>query len=188
MRTIRTIRGYALAEVVSALQKAIRRGDARMAGYWAVELFESNFREYLWRRLLTISAEDCWGVITNEIEALYRSWQIIAKHKPEGGRIFAAKATILLAMARKCRDADHLTNLVYDARAVDPEQLFADLAEARANPEPIPEYAYDCHTRAGRAAGKTKADFFREEFEALAPRQPGLFDAESQLTLPGGPP
>jgi len=92
MRELRTIRGYAFGEVASAMQKAIRRGDARLAGYWAVELFESNYREYVWRRLLTISAEDCWGILTAEVEALYRSWQVIDKQKKGGGRVFIAKA------------------------------------------------------------------------------------------------
>ena len=103
-RQIRTVRGYLLLEVSSALQKSIRRADAASAGYWAIELFESGFQQYLWRRLLTISAEDCWGVITHEIEALSRSWAVIHKQKPGGGRIFAAKATILLCQARKCRE------------------------------------------------------------------------------------
>src|SRR5512142_1831780 len=139
-----TIRGYSLLDVASALQKAIRRSDARLAGYWAIELFESGYREYLWRRLLTISAEDCWGVITHEVEALYRSWQVIDQQKKGAGRIFAAKATILLAQARKCRDADHLTNLIYDPQAVPDEQLEADLKAARDCTEAIPDYAYDC--------------------------------------------
>jgi hypothetical protein len=50
------------------------------------------------------------------------------------------------------------------------------LDEARRSPEQIPEYAFDCHTKKGRQAGKTKSDFFQQEFAALAPRQPGLFD------------
>lgn len=178
MRQLTTTRGYILLEVASALQKAIRRGDARLAGYWAIELFESNFKEYLWRRLLTISAEDCWGVITHEVEALYRSWQIIDKQKPGGGRIFASKATILLCLARKCRDADHLTNLVYDPKAISDDQLEEDLERARESTESIPDYAFDVHTQKGRKAGKTKADFFREEYDALHPRQPGLFDED----------
>ena len=178
MREIKTKRGYVLLEVASALQKAIRRADARMAGYWAIELFESNFTEYAWRRLLTVSAEDCWGVITHEIEALYRSWQVIVKTKKGAGRIFVAKAAILLAQARKCRDADHLTNLVYDTKAVDAAQIAADLDEARRRPEPIPEYAFDCHTREGRRRGKTRRDFFRDEHGALRPRQRGLFDGD----------
>ena len=179
---IRTTRGYVLLEVASALQKAIRRGDARLAGYWTIELFESGFREYVWRRLLTISAEDCWGVITHEVEALFRSWQLIDKKKKGGGRIFAAKAAILLAQAAKCRDADHLTNLVYDPDKVDAVAIERDMEEARAHPEAIPDYAFDCHTAKGRKAGKTKADFFQAEHEALTPRKPGLFDQDIEKT------
>ena len=60
---IQTQRGYDLPDVVSALQKAIRRGDVKLAGYMALELFP-RYSEYCWRRLLTISAEDCHGLIT----------------------------------------------------------------------------------------------------------------------------
>jgi replication-associated recombination protein RarA len=175
---IKTIRGYPFGEVASALQKAIRRADARLAGYWTIELFESGFKEYLWRRLLTISAEDCWGCITFEIEALYRSWQVIERTKKGGGRIFASKAAILLAQARKCRDADHLTNLVYDPAKIDSRALEAELEEVRRLKEAVPDYALDCHTRRGKAAGKTRQDFFRDEHGALQPREPGLFDKD----------
>ena len=178
MRELRTIRGHALLEVASALQKAIRRADGRLAGYWAIELFESGYREYLWRRLLTISAEDCWGIITHEVEALFRSWQFIDRQKKGAGRIFAAKAALLLAQAAKCRDADHLTNLVYDPAKVDAKVLEAELAEARQHPESIPEYAFDCHTMQGKRAGRTKQEFFVEEYRALTPRQKGLFDRD----------
>ena len=41
---------------------------------------------------------------------------------------------------------------------------------------PIPGYAYDCHTQAGRRRGATKKKFFADEQEALKPKQPGLFD------------
>ncbi len=165
-------------DVSSAMQKAIRRQDARLAGYWAIELFESGFAEYVWRRLLTISAEDCWGLITFEIEALHRSWQIIDRRKKGGGRVFVAKAVILLCLARKCRDADHLTNLVYDPKAVTDAQITRDLERARAKPEEIPPYAFDVHTGKGKRAGKTREDFFLDEDGALKPKQPGLFDAD----------
>jgi replication-associated recombination protein RarA len=178
VRQLTTVRGHALLEVASALQKAIRRADARLAGYWTIELFESGYREYLWRRLLTISAEDCWGIITHEVEALFRSWQFIDRQKRGAGRVFAAKAAILLAQAAKCRDADHLTNLVYDPAKIDAAVLEAELAEAREHPEPIPDYAFDCHTAQGKRAGKTKQEFFVEEFHALQPRQSGLFDRD----------
>lgn len=41
---------------------------------------------------------------------------------------------------------------------------------------PIPEYAFDCHTKKGRVAGKTREQFFKDEQKALQPREPGLFD------------
>jgi len=65
---------------------------------------------------------------------------------------------------------------VYDEqKGVDPETL-ADELRAAPEYEPIPDYAYDCHTRAGRKAGATKAEFFRAEHAALQPFQPRLFD------------
>jgi len=173
-----TVRRYVLSEVVSAMQKAIRRGDARVAGYFAIEMFESNYTAYAWRRLLTISAEDCAGIITQEIKALHDAWVVLDKSGKGRGRVFLAKAVVLLCQARKSRDADHLTNLVYDPQAVDPARLERALDEARATMEPIPDYAFDVHTAKGHKAGKTRGDFFLEEDAALSPRSPGLFDAD----------
>jgi replication-associated recombination protein RarA len=177
MRII-TKRGYDFGEVSSAMQKAIRRGDTRLAGYWALELWHSGYGNYVWKRLLTISAEDCWGVLTAEIKALHDSYGLVNKGVPAKqarGRIFISKAVILLCAAKKNRDADHLQNFVYDALVgVDADQLAADLLAA--GREKIPGYALDCHTLKGKRQGKTKADFFRDEQRALKPRQPGLFD------------
>ena len=175
---IKTKRGYDLGEVSSAMQKAIRRADTRLAGYWALELWHSGFGNYVWKRLLTISAEDCWGLLTAEIKALHESYVFVNKGKPvreHKGRIFISKAVILLCATRKSRDADHLQNFVYDALAgIDADKLAADLLAA--GREKVPDYAFDCHTLKGRRKGKTKADFFREEQKALKPFQPGLFD------------
>ncbi len=182
-----TTRGYQLSDVASALQKAIRRGDARVAGYFCIELFESRYTAYAWRRLLTISAEDCAGLVTQEVKALHDAWTLIDKQQKERGRVFLAKAVVLLCRAAKSRDADHLTNLVYDGEAVD------ELTEARQHPEPIPDYAYDCHTAEGKLRGKTKREFFLEEHDALTPRTLGLFDdhlealRQGDLTLPAKP-
>jgi hypothetical protein len=54
------------------------------------------------------------------------------------------------------------------------------LEEVRRLQEAIPDYALDCHTSAGKRAGKTKKDFFREEYRALKPREPGLFDEDAE--------
>lgn len=173
-----TIRGYTLGDVISALQKTIRRGDARLAGYFAMELFESRFEAYAWRRLLTISAEDCHGCITQEIKALYDSAEVVRKARKKPERIFLAKAAVLLAAAKKCRDADHMSCLMYDQRRPTDAEVAAAIAAVRAERPAIPEYAYDCHTNEGRRRGKTRADFFVDEHDALAPRVPGLFDED----------
>ena len=58
---------------------------------------------------------------------------------------------------------------------LDPETLTDELEQA-GEYIPIPDYAYDCHTPQGRKMGKTKAEFFKAEHEALNPFIPGLFD------------
>jgi DNA-binding LacI/PurR family transcriptional regulator len=108
---LRTIRGYDFGEVSSAMQKAIRRGETSYAGYWALELLASGFGHYVWKRLLTVSAEDCWGIITKEVKALHESYAMINANlsgRRARGRIFISKAVILLCAAKKSRDADHL--------------------------------------------------------------------------------
>ena len=50
--------GYPIDEVVSALQKSIRRGMEFEAGFWALELIDSGYWRYLMDRLQTIAAED----------------------------------------------------------------------------------------------------------------------------------
>jgi len=177
--TPHTKRGYSLFEVASCLQKAIRRGDTALAGYMAIELFESGYHRYCWKRLLTISAEDCAGVITTEIKALFDSFTVLNEGaKKVRSRIFLSKAVIVLCAAMKSRDADHLTNFVYDRRMIDAKRLTRAIAESRNSPEPIelPEYTFDVHTRKGRAKGRTKEQFFKDELAALSPRQIGLFD------------
>jgi len=174
---LRTINGYDFFEVASALQKSIRRGDIRTAAYFAVELWASHFGNYLWKRLYTISAEDCWGIITREVDALHNGYTLVNKGSKEPkGRVFVGKAVILLCECRKSRDADHLNNLVVDRVAADDEAVLAALDDAREHPLPVPDYTFDVHTRKGKKAGKTKEQFFHEEHEALQPRVPGLFD------------
>ena len=172
---IRTIQGYDFFEVSSAMQKAIRRGDAAVAGYFALELWHSNYRDYVWKRLFTISAEDCYGLITKEIEALWQGHELVNKTANEPkGRIFVSKAVLLLCECRKNRDADHLQNFIYDRKMIDVEMW---IEEIRREPIPIPDYTFDVHTRKGKKRGRTKEEFFRDEYEALKPRVPGLFDA-----------
>lgn len=173
-----TQRGYDFYEVASALQKAIRRGDTRVAGYFGIELFP-RYHNYVWKRLLTVSAEDCAGVITQEIKSLHDSFLFVNKGKKGdqiGGRVFLSKAIILLCMTKHNRDADLLTNYIYDLKAtLDDKQIEDYLTEVRKEPIQVPEYVYDVHTRKGKQMGKTKQDFFIEEQKALENEQTSLF-------------
>lgn len=176
-RNIRTRKGYDFYEAASALQKSIRRAKVREAAYFGVELWSSGYGRYVWKRLFTISAEDCYGIITKEIEALYHGYYLVNDgQKDPKGRVFIAKAIILLCEARKSRDADHLNNLVVDKISYDDAEIQALLKEEEYDHIPVPLYTYDVHTRRGKIMGKTKKDFFREELEALCPREIGMFD------------
>jgi len=139
--TPKTINNYDFYEVSSSLQKAIRRNDIKTAGFFALELWHSGYANYVWKRLYTISAEDCWGVITKEIEALWQGYQLVNDGaKSPKGRIFISKAVILLCECTKSREADHLQNLIYDTMNVDINEIEAYLDDVRKNPLPIPPY------------------------------------------------
>lgn len=174
-----TQRGYDFYEVASALQKSIRRADVKLAGYMALELFP-RYAEYCWKRLLTISAEDCYGIVTQEIKALYDAFWVINRGKKGEdlkGRIFISKAVIILCTCKHSRDADVLSNYIYDKKSLlSDEEIENLMREVREERMEIPEYVYDVHTRKGKAMGKTKRDFFIEEDQSLANKQMSLFD------------
>jgi replication-associated recombination protein RarA len=141
---------------MSALQKSIRRGDETVALRYALELERNGLDARMWQRLLVISAEDCFGPITAEIAALRIGYQETSK------RVFVAKAVLVLVRAVKCRDADHAL-LAFDAGLL-------SLSEH------APDYAYDCHTRDGLFAGRTKEEFYVNEHSALENKAAGLLD------------
>lgn len=88
--------GKSFWEVTSAMQNAIRKGDFDVAGYSMWELVP-QYTPYLRKRLLVISAEDCFGVLTKDILPLCE----------EGTEESLTKALSLLCMAKKNRDADY---------------------------------------------------------------------------------
>lgn len=85
------------------MQNAIRKGDYEIAGYCLWELLP-QYTPYLRKRLLVISAEDCYGVLTKEILAL-------TEIGDEGS---LTRALALMCAAKKNRDADYFVcNLMY---------------------------------------------------------------------------
>jgi hypothetical protein len=191
-----TKRGYQLFEVLSAMQKAIRRGDTRMAAYWAAEAYdESNkaARTRVWNRLMVISAEDCAGttaqhvvslrtqeinaVLHKETEALREADESVNRNKAGGPKnppcvLFAMKAARLLAMAPKCRDGDNFYCLVYRPAAIPEKELEADLkAGSLDEKEPIPPEACDKHTRTGQRIIREKGWTEKQALEDFVSRE-----------------
>jgi replication-associated recombination protein RarA len=151
---LRTAKGYDLMEVASAVQKSIRRGEEDTALYFAVELFESGFDEYLWKRMKIITSEDVGlaePLMPATIHALYQSYQEQKKkkdekHRPE--RLFLIHAVLLLCRAKKSRLVDWTLIHYWNAHPVEDRD--------------IPDYAYDKHTSKGRSLGRGNAHFFTE--------------------------
>ena len=99
-KAARTRHFHNMFEISSLIQKAIRRRDANLAYYAANELVP-KFRNYLWKRLLTVSAEDCFDMITGRIVELRRMDDNHQDNK------YIAIAVSTLLNARKNRDADY---------------------------------------------------------------------------------
>ncbi|MCC2546416.1 hypothetical protein LJY25_08165 [Hymenobacter sp. BT175] len=151
---IKTAKGYDFFEVASALQKSIRRGLEDEAMYWAVELFNSNFAEYVWKRLRIIASEDVGLAvpgIASEIAALYQHHKLQAskkddKNQPE--RLFLTHAVLLLCRSEKSRVVDHA--LIYHWMRHEHRHL------------DIPDVALDKHNERGRQLGRGWKHFFEE--------------------------
>ena len=159
-----TARGHDARELVSWLQKAIRRGLTDDALYAACELERSGYGAWLWRRLRIIAAEDigpAWPEAMAAVDASYRTYADLKaaarkpiRHRP--WRLVLTNVVIVLAQAPKSRAADW-SALHY----------FGPLVERRE----VPDYALDRHTSAGRRMGRG-FEHFVAEATVLHPHAP----------------
>ena len=142
----RTPKGYELHEVISALQKEIRRCKDYEAVYWAIELEAFN-PTALWNRLKIIASEDIGIANPNAsllVDVLEK--QYMAAGKNDSSRLFLVHAVLHLARSPKSRIVDNLLTVVYNSE----ERL------------EIPDYALDKHTYRGRKMGRGLEHFFAE--------------------------
>lgn len=149
----RTQNGYDLGEVISALQKDIRRGEEQGAMYWALELLP-QFEAYLWRRLVVIANEDI-GIGHPPIFvtiAVLRDQFFEFRERGRNGtaRLILANAILTMCRAPKSRISDHF-------------QRFMVEAWQNGEQRPIPDYALDKHTKRGRNMGRRDADHWLSE-------------------------
>ena len=124
--------GHPGDEVISALQKFIRRGETELAVRAAYELYLTGeeLTAYLWRRLLVISAEDVGlgePMAPVVVDALHR--YLCACRKERGSSVLAS------VVKRRIR---------------------------RGDPFPLPDYVYDMHTLTGQERGRNIDHFLAE--------------------------
>lgn len=140
---ISLIDDYQFDEVVSALQKCIRRNREYEAAWWAYIIYTSGYHKYVWRRVLIIASEDI-GNATPEaamlVNALHQNYQTAisaANRQKNDAFVFLFQAIIYLCRATKTRESDSLVNLIRTEH------------EQGKRLELLPE-AIDMHTKRGR--------------------------------------
>ena len=110
--TVKTRNQYNMYEISSLIQKAIRRRDAELAYFASNELIP-YYRNYLWKRLLTVSAEDCYDMITGRIMELHKLDNSVEDLQ---NRAYIATAVSVLLNARKNRDGDYFACNLLNSR------------------------------------------------------------------------
>lgn len=153
---VRTLHGLAADEVISALQKEIRRGRAENAALLAYEMLTTSpeLEDVLWQRLLVISVEDVgWGDLNAPV--LVHTLNQIAERFDRGGSppdrgLFAVHAVRYLATRPKDRSSEEMYSWIQRA-----------IAAGLARPT-IPDYALDRHTAQGQAMGRGRQHYYAE--------------------------
>jgi hypothetical protein len=149
-----TPHGHDPYEAVSALQKAIRRGDVEGAAYFAWQLEAGGLGAWLWARLRVIDSADCAvdPQLPATIEALHGRYLDFARKRKGDAllvvlhaamtddhaheQIQASEPVILLAQSEKSRLACWMA-VAMDGGAVPRRE--------------VPDHALDRHTRRGKA-------------------------------------
>lgn len=160
---VRTVHDLPADEVISALQKEIRRGHAENAALLAYEMYATSaeLEHYLWKRLLVISVEDV-GLgnpqAAGQVHHLYQMHQVY--QRGEGDRLlFAIHAVRVLCASLKDRSTDEMVNWIKHA------------VEVEGRRPQFPDYIFDMHTARGQAMGRGARHFW-EEAARLEPEWP----------------
>jgi replication-associated recombination protein RarA len=149
---VRTRHELAADEVISALQKEIRRGNSENAVLLAYEMATTSaeLEAYLWKRLQVIAVEDIgWGDL--QAPVLVRAlWEMVASMgRGDGERLLlAVHAVRYLCACQKDRSSDEMVNWVIQA------------VEKEGRLPQIPDYALDVHTRRGKEMGRGLRHFW----------------------------
>ena len=157
---VRTHNDFPADEVISALQKEIRRGNTENAVLLAYEMLQTSpqMEAKLWKRLLVIAVEDI-GMGNPQapvlIHTLYKTHQEFSEGAIDRP-LFAIHAVRYLCGCEKDRSSDEMLNWVKHS---------GELPE-------IPDYAIDMHTARGQEMGRGIQHFLKEGAK-IHPEKPG---------------
>ncbi len=143
--------GYRLDEVASALQKEIRAGDTEAAIYWALLLYQGA-APYAWKRVLVTACEDIGLAapeVVMQVGILNQMWRAAKETSWYVSPHMLTFAVALLCKARKSTEIE------------DRQSLTLEMIK-RGHRRPVPEYAVDGHTQAGRERGATWAAWYSD--------------------------
>ncbi|MHB8974287.1 MAG: AAA family ATPase [Pirellulaceae bacterium] len=164
----KTINGYDPFEVISAIQKCIRRGLEREAMLWCLEMAHTSKAYYSWMlgRLQVIAHEDV-GLANLAAVQFVLATAAVAKemHEKQGWRIMFGNCVRALARSQKSREGDHFVWVTLDQ--------WETLA-----PGPIPDAALDQHTRRGKSLGRGITHFLEEGTKLDNPSDVDLYREE----------
>lgn len=167
---VKTIHDLPADEVISALQKEVRRGHTENACRLAYELISTSpeLEEKLWRRLIVISVEDVGmgdpqaPILINNLYEMHAYFSVGALDRP----LFAIHAVRYLCESEKDRSSDELVNWI---------------KQTDKTPE-IPDYALDMHTKRGHEMGRSLEHFYQEASK-VAPEKPDRNEVYRQKLL-----
>lgn len=175
---VTTKNGYDFFESTSSFQKAIRRCDEDNALFWAVELYNSNYAEYVWKRMFVMLSEDVGlanPLLPQQIWSLYGIYTQLQKkkdkHEPE--KLHFIHAVLLLVRSDK-------------SRLVDWALIDAFRKHDKRVPTTKPmDIALDKHTRRGKAMGRGFPHFFAEgcklEQHKIQDREQEYMDSSQEI-------
>jgi len=151
---VKTYHGFSADQVISALQKEIRRGNTENAVLLAYEMIITSpaMEDYLWYRLKVVSVEDVgFGAVMAPviIQSLFEMTSACDRAIGER-RLFAVHAVRYLCGCDKDRSSDEMVNWVIHAAG-----------NGTIKPT-IPDYALDMHTAEGQKKGRGRRHFFEE--------------------------
>ena len=160
---LETSHGLPADQVISALQKEIRRANTENAVLLAFEMVTTSaaLEDFLWRRLMIICVEDV-GFGEPSAPVLVDSLHRMSRAFDRGGgerTLFAVHAVRYLCGCQKDRSSDE--TLTWVTRAM----------ETGAARPTIPDYALDMHTAVGKEMGRG-ARHFCEQGAQLVPELP----------------